>query len=228
MLLYRHEDKRLQSYFLGGKYPRREESLRVIQALRATSEPRGVPLAELATLADTPLKRTKVIVAQLEGCSIVARRRERVVLVRDFQDAAELESVLAAYEERHRSDRERLEAMIRYGQNALCRMQYIREYFAEPAGEPCARCDNCVAPVRVPTPPPPRARAPVELEVRPALPFVAGQNVRHRKFGVGEVVSVDDSKVSVTFAAHGVKRLDPRYLLAAGSRAPALAGAEAP
>jgi ATP-dependent DNA helicase RecQ len=66
-------------------------------------------------------------------------------MLREFGDNAEVESVLSAYEQRHRSDRERLEPMMRYAQSARCRMRYLREYFGEIAAGDCNHCDNCRA-----------------------------------------------------------------------------------
>ncbi len=63
--------------------------------------------------------------------------------VRGFESEEELARFLSEYERRHASDRERLECMMRYGQAAMCRMQYMRDYFGEGHGERCGHCDNC-------------------------------------------------------------------------------------
>jgi ATP-dependent DNA helicase RecQ len=55
----------------------------------------------------------------------------------------ELEQLLGSYAERGSRDRERLAEMMRYAETANCRMQVIRAYFGEEAGEPCFRCDSC-------------------------------------------------------------------------------------
>jgi ATP-dependent DNA helicase RecQ len=146
-LLYRLEDKRVQQYFLRGKYPRREQSLRFIEALRsqASDEHGSRSLTELAVQLELSERRCKVIAAQLESVGIVARRRGTVRMLREFANAQELDAVLGAYEQRHRSDRERLELMMRYAQSARCRMMHLREYFGEPAGADCGHCDNCLA-----------------------------------------------------------------------------------
>jgi ATP-dependent DNA helicase RecQ len=153
-LLYRLEDKRIQSYFLGGKYPRRDESSRVVEALQAHArqhrDEKGamVTAAELAKLADVPERRCRVIVAQLEHASIVSRRRGRVRMLRAISDAAELDKLLCEYEERHRDDHDRLESMMRYAQGANCRVTFIRDYFGDPSGVDCGQCDNCDAHAR--------------------------------------------------------------------------------
>jgi ATP-dependent DNA helicase RecQ len=149
VLLYRLEDKRLQSYFLGGKYPRRDESLRVLQQVRALAKSldskRGLRVAELAKAADLHERKTKVIVAQLEGAGIVARKRDKIVSVRDVADEDELNALLDAYEEKRKTDGSRLELMMRYAQTGRCRTQFLNEYFGEESEARCDHCDNCLS-----------------------------------------------------------------------------------
>lgn len=80
VLLYRLEDKRVQSYFLGGKYPRREETVRVIEALRGLGA--AMPIAKLVELSGIGERHCKVIVAQLQDADLAERRRDRIRLVR--------------------------------------------------------------------------------------------------------------------------------------------------
>jgi len=149
LLLYRLEDKRLQSYFLGGKYPRRDESLRVLTTLRALSKseaaPSGVTIEALALAAESHERRTKVVVAQLESAGLVKKRRDRVLVVRDVRDEEELNRLLDEYESKRKSDRDRLELMMRYAQTGQCRTQFLNEYFGEESAEQCTHCDNCLA-----------------------------------------------------------------------------------
>jgi len=145
--LYRLEDKRIQSYFLGGKYPRRDESRHVYEALsRLTSaggEPNGVDLKVLAEAAGLPARKVRVIVALLVGAGLVARGR-RLRQLRDFETPDEMEAFLGAYEERHTGDRERLETMMRYAETTQCRLTLLRAYFGDEAdGARCDHCDNC-------------------------------------------------------------------------------------
>ncbi|HET9754398.1 MAG TPA: ATP-dependent DNA helicase RecQ [Myxococcales bacterium] len=136
-LLYRLEDKRIQSYFLGGKYPSREESQMVFRAIGA-----GKSAKAIADAVELGEKRVKVIVAQLVGAGVVERRGRSLVRTGDL-DAEALAGVLSAYEERQTGDRERLETMMRFAQSALCRWRLLREYFGEERGEDCGNCDNC-------------------------------------------------------------------------------------
>jgi ATP-dependent DNA helicase RecQ len=149
VLLYRLEDKRLQSFFLGGKYPRRDESMRLIRELHVLHKQqvkgRGIKVRALAEAAESSERRVKVVAAQLESVGIVARARDLVTPLRDVRDEAELEALLSAYEARRKSDRERLDLMMRYAQSAQCRTRFLSEYFGEEADEHCRHCDNCRA-----------------------------------------------------------------------------------
>jgi ATP-dependent DNA helicase RecQ len=225
VLLYRAEDRRIQSYFVGGKYPHREESAAVWQALcdlGARAE-RGLTPAELAAVTSVGPRRLRVILAQLTGAGIVARQGPRFRRVQDFESAAELERFLAAYEQRRQNDRERLETVVRYAQTTECRVRFIGRYFAEPVEQDCGRCDTC------------RGRAAGRFErpagvagrrrpaQPPAAPFARGDRVTHARFGHGEVESADVEAVTVVFAHVGKKVVDPAYLAAAQAAPPAAA-----
>jgi ATP-dependent DNA helicase RecQ len=149
-LLYRVEDSRVQSYFLGGKYPDVEEAARVAIVLEQ------VPIGEKALIDD------------LSGQSGVARRKTRIVLVllkrhglvREYRGGSwerlqnrltsvDLSADLTDYEQRRLQDRAKLRAMINYCQSAQCRTRFILDYFGEnvdPAWK-CGDCDACTAPV---------------------------------------------------------------------------------
>jgi ATP-dependent DNA helicase RecQ len=144
-LLYRLEDKRVQGYFLGGKYPRREETLHLLAVLRSAGLSVPVPLAKLAEMAGVSERHCKVVAAQLEQAGMAARARGRVQLLREVADGDEVQSVLHAYELRRAQDRERLDAMMRYAQSAQCRDRILHTYFDEPLERDCEHCDNCTA-----------------------------------------------------------------------------------
>jgi len=148
-LLYRLEDRRIQGFFLGGKYPRREHSFKVYETLgQLASQPErssGVHLQELATISGLPKRKVQVIVSQLEAAGVLERRRGAFHKLRDFASNEELTAFLSEYERRGLSDRERLQSMMSYAQTAQCRMRYLRDYFGEDAGHECGHCDNCRA-----------------------------------------------------------------------------------
>ncbi|MEX0803493.1 MAG: helicase-related protein [Candidatus Binatia bacterium] len=148
VLFYRLEDRHVQSYFFGGKYPRRDESLAVYQTLDELARQDDLKdrsdeqwLAEVTGLSEN---RVKVILALLETTGII-ERKPRLNKIRDFDDDEKCAAFLEEYEQRHNSDRQRLDAMMLYGQITTCRMRYLSDYFDEGADTDCGRCDNCRA-----------------------------------------------------------------------------------
>ena len=148
ILFYRLEDRRVQSYFLGGKYPRRDESLALYRTL--DQMPRGEDLGDctpeqwLAEVTNLAEKRVKVILALLESTGII-QRKPHVSKIRDFNTDQEFAAFLEEYEQRHNGDRQRLDAMMLFGQITTCRMRYLLDYFGEEVEADCNRCDNCRA-----------------------------------------------------------------------------------
>lgn len=181
---------------------------------------------QLAEAAGAGERRTKVVIAQLEAAGLVQRRRGRLA-VSVPADPAELDRVLAAYEDRTRGDRERLEAMMRYAESTDCRVRWLRRYFEEPEGDPCGHCDSCVDP---PQATPPRAPVPRRrpLRVRPARftpaatsSFAVGAVVHHARFGTGEVVETGEGPVMVAFGDGRKRRIAIRFLVPEPAAAPA-------
>jgi ATP-dependent DNA helicase RecQ len=145
VLLYRLEDRRVQAYFLGGKYPRREDSAQVYREIvRAVDDKHGgdLTLKRLAAATGIAEARVKVVTALLQAMGIIARGR-RITLTRRFADQDEFMAYLSEYERRHQSDRDRLEMMMKYGQTTGCRARFLTRYFGAEISEDCGRCDNC-------------------------------------------------------------------------------------
>jgi ATP-dependent DNA helicase RecQ len=146
LLLYRLEDRRVQAFFLGGKYPRRAECLRVYQALSASEPAAGDGTFSFAVLQSSTgigLRRLKVIVALLERAGILERQAEGVRQLRAFRDTDEYAAYMEEYDSRHRRDEDRLATMMKYGQTTECRVRYLTRYFSREIPRDCGRCDNC-------------------------------------------------------------------------------------
>jgi hypothetical protein len=164
---------------------------------------------DIAGRAGIGERRARVILAQLAAAGIAERRGPAFEKVREFRDHDELNRFLAEYEGRHRSDRERLDAMMRYAETAMCRVRCLAAYFGQPRDEDCGRCDNCRA----------RASGALARRSRPLTPrrgLAPGDRVRHRLFGDGVVQQVEGESVRVDFPATGVKTIDLGYLRRAG------------
>ena len=144
MLLYRLEDKRIQSFFLGGRYPKLEEVRAVLEAVPADNA-NATTAKIIGEVAQVAAKRTDVILHLLREARLIAGTRKG--LVRKYTDPlsdGEIGMLLKEYEERGSRDHERLNEMMHYAETAGCRTQVLREHFGEHLGEPCGRCDNCL------------------------------------------------------------------------------------
>lgn len=144
VLLYRLEDRRVQAYFLGGKYPRKEDCADLYRALAEEQRHgnKGVTLHKLAAAASLSQDKVKVIVALLDAIGVV-RRGRRLKLARAFADEDEFGRYLAEYEGRYQSDQDKLESMMKYGQTTECRVRFLTRYFGHEFPRDCGRCDNC-------------------------------------------------------------------------------------
>ncbi len=203
-LFYRLEDKRIRSFFLGGKQPSKQDVTRLLRALTKQPDGQSASAAQLTQLSGLSAKRVSVLLSALEELETVERVGRRVRMQRSLH-GEELDAFINSFDARAEAERERLRAMMQYGETALCRMQFLRDYFGEPAGSRCSHCDNCREPAvaqhtvatqqtHAPAPPP------VET-------FPPGREVRHRKFGVGEVVRAEDEQIVVAFVRHGERRI---------------------
>ncbi len=165
-LLYRLEDRRIQSFFLAGRYPKLDELRAVLEVLagRSTDKMKMVSHphasatptltnAAVASLADVGQRRTQIILHLFREGGLVRRGRNGYTLksAEAVGDEA-LENLLRTYADRGMSDKERLAEMMRYAESTTCRTQLIRDYFGDPEGEPCGHCDNCTATQARPAP----------------------------------------------------------------------------
>lgn len=140
ILLYRLEDKRIQNYFMRGRYPKAEE----VRAVLDTMSEVPLSLVSIAEFSQTGRRRTQVILYLLREAGLVRRGRNGYTLKRkESISDAEIGLLLSEYTDRANRDKERLAEMMHYAQAVTCRTQILREYFGEEKGEPCNRCDNC-------------------------------------------------------------------------------------
>jgi ATP-dependent DNA helicase RecQ len=145
-LLYRVEDSRVQSYFLGGKYPDVEEAARVAIVLEQVPIGETVLLDDLAEKSGVARRKARIVLVLLKRHGLVREYRggswERV---QSKLTQVDLSADLTDYEQRRIQDRAKLKAMISYGQSAQCRTRFILDYFGEvvDAAWQCGNCDAC-------------------------------------------------------------------------------------
>ena len=144
-LLYRVEDSRVQSYFLGGKYPDVEEAAHVAIVLEQVPLGEAVLLDELAEKSGVARRKARIVLVLLKRHGLVREYRggswERL---QNKLTQVDLSADLTDYEQRRVQDRAKLKAMIAYCQSAQCRTRFILEYFGEEI-EPDWQCGNCDA-----------------------------------------------------------------------------------
>jgi ATP-dependent DNA helicase RecQ len=146
ILFYRVEDSRVQSYFLGGKYPDVEEAAKVAIVLEQVPLEETTLLDDIADKAGVPRRKARIVLVLLKRHGLVREYRggswERL---RDKLTQVNLSADLTDYEQRRIQDRAKLRAMINYCQSAQCRTRFILEYFGEDvdAAWECGNCDAC-------------------------------------------------------------------------------------
>ncbi len=141
VLLYRLEDRRIQKFFLAGRYPTLEECRKVYEALVPEC-----PMQEVRQRSGVPLRRLQVILHLMREAGLVRRRMRGYVRAERAATDEDFERMVQAFKDRGQTDQERLTEMMRYAEATGCRKQMLREYFGEPSGEPCGACDNCLDP----------------------------------------------------------------------------------
>jgi ATP-dependent DNA helicase RecQ len=212
ILLYDTRDRRIQQYFLGGRYPTPDEVAQVYSAIRSLGGG-TVEAIDAAINGAISGNKLKVSLNLLKDEKLIKARREgRLELQGKPIDEEGVCQIAETYVQRGMGDREKLERMMLYAQSAFCRWRLIVEYFETGENiESCDTCDNCVTPPQ-----------PVQMANRPngklgkrqeakLLRDLARQNgngnhkfepgtlVRVPKLGDGEIKSITDDKAEVAF-----------------------------
>jgi ATP-dependent DNA helicase RecQ len=147
-MLYRVEDRRIQTYFLGGKYPEVEEAARVALALEKYPVDQPVLLSDIAGLTEVPQRKAKIVFALLKRHGLVREHRGgRWQRLRGNLTSVDLSRDLIDYEERRAADQKKLGTIIQFCQTTECRTKFILEHFGEEvaANWSCDNCDACDA-----------------------------------------------------------------------------------
>ncbi|HEY0839365.1 MAG TPA: ATP-dependent DNA helicase RecQ [Vulgatibacter sp.] len=148
-LLYQAGDRRVQAYFLGGRYPRPEDVIATSRALEREARAETKTIDEIAQAAELPARTVRVVLSLLTELGVAAEEEGARVRARGQKpDDEELATAALRYEERRREDRARLDAVVRYATSTLCRTRILLAYFGEDAASTCGHCDSCVRRVR--------------------------------------------------------------------------------
>ena len=144
-LFYRVEDSRVQSYFLGGKYPDVEEAARVAIVLEQVPIGETVLRDDLAEKSGVARRKARIVLVLLKRHGLVREYRggswERL---RSQLTSVDLSADLTDYEHRRLQDRAKLRAMIAYCQSIQCRTRFILDYFGDRSHPAvCGKCGVC-------------------------------------------------------------------------------------
>jgi ATP-dependent DNA helicase RecQ len=191
VLLYCPQDKRIQSFFLGGRYPDGEDIRGVVRAISA-GRMRADDISGAAALG---LRKTQVLLAHLCDAALVEETSAGFRLTGAAPSAEEIDALVRNYVHRRAEDRRRLDAVIRYCESTMCRARILANYFGDPAPPACGRCDRC-------------------RRANSARPLV-----RHPEFGEGEVVAQKGQLLTVFFPQHGDKTVRADFVQTVAPRA---------
>ncbi len=203
LLLYRPEDLGLQRTLSAGTKVAAEEVGPVLKAVRKARE---INFDDLKEKLDLGGGKLAAIVDLLErgGCLTqdiyqTIEASGKVPLAEAVEAAVAEQEVFRAYR------RARVDEMRDYAETGECRRRYLLRYFGDADPGPCGNCDNCQTGA---------ADRHAEEAARFArLPFPPKSRVRHRKFGLGQVLRHAEGKVSVLFEEAGEKSIVVEYAL---------------
>jgi ATP-dependent DNA helicase RecQ len=201
-LLFDSSDRRIQTFFLAGRYPSAEDIEQVWRALLQSSPAGAMPTAaQLASLAsDLAATKARVALKALQDAGLVRAHHGRYAALAPELDAAAASSVADAYRQRAEVDRNKLEQLVAYAYSARCRWVMLMEYFGEvPQWEQCGTCDNCRHPPSVTPVEQERAgaAAPVQPKRGPVLEL--GQRVSVPRYGSGTVTAIAGDAITIAF-----------------------------
>ena len=224
VLLFDLNDKRIQQFFLAGRYPSVELAQRVYDTLAARigEEPKGMTLKALKdVLPDVGAGKLEVALNMLVDARVAGRDRQRRYRLRthDAHEATResarestrdtIAKAAAQFEQMSAHDRETLQAMIDYAQTGQCRWRAILDYYGDtPAVERCGVCDNCVRPPQIDVAPDAIVAGATSADTKaprkkmePPKPRVwaPGDAVRVPRYGAGEVALASGEQVAVQF-----------------------------
>lgn len=145
-LLYSSNDVRTQRFFVDQSHPPPDQVMRIYQALRQAhpeplwpgdlSENKSIPELGINAALQILYMQNWLTVTP-EGKYAVAKPEVERPTV-DFRES----------EQRYRRDNARLEKMIAYAGNRVCRRVHLLQYFGQPYRPPCGNCDVCAPATR--------------------------------------------------------------------------------
>ncbi|MGH6647611.1 RecQ family ATP-dependent DNA helicase [Aquabacterium sp.] len=201
-LLYLHQDRAVQRFFLAGRYPELQDIDALYRAfVQGPPEGQRWTLEGLQASLNRPANKLQVALRLLRQQKIVAQNRSgELRLVRQGLSDLAMDQLLAAYQDKREHDKARLEQMVFYGQTGLCRWKVLQAHFDEGQDfERCGGCDNCLRLATLQRKQEERAVEPEEPSASPHAVFAEKDLVRVPRYGKGQVTQADAESVTVAF-----------------------------
>lgn len=210
VLLYDTRDRRVQQFFLGGRYPSADDILTIHQTFETMNAAEtGASFEQIKETVGDALAKTKLRVGLnlLKDARIVKERRgAKFYLAKIDLNGEKIEEIAREYVERGETDRRKLEQMMLYAQSAKCRWEILCDYFECETSEKCGVCDNCASPIAerfgieitAPAPKPSDAQI-LEQIKNDDFEIEKGESVEMPVHGRGKVVGIEGDKITVLF-----------------------------
>jgi ATP-dependent DNA helicase RecQ len=145
VLLYQRGDRRLQTFFMAGRYPKHDDFNGLVHGLATMKDATTIDFGEIrATVPHIAAAKVQVMLTIFKREGLIVERRARHYELGPDLFSASLEPLARAYDERRQRDQAKLEQIVVYAQTALCRTRVLLDALGEPpAWERCGTCDNC-------------------------------------------------------------------------------------
>ena len=159
---------------------------------------------QLVESVDAPERRITNAVNLLEESGLIRSSRRGLRVVRKVSLAEAASQCAKVVERRERIDRTRVEMMRGYAETGDCRRQFLLSYFGEMLPGPCGNCDRC------------DGASGERASVAATGDWAVDTPVRHREWGPGAVVSVDEDRITVLFDDYGYRTLSVAAIAGSG------------
>ncbi len=144
-LLYQRSDRRLQTFFMAGRYPAPDDFNTLVEGLRRARVEGAVSASHVRdAVPSLSVGKLRVMLTVLKQEGRIRERRGSKYELRPSLFDESLEPLARAYEERRQRDVTKLEQMVIYAQTAMCRTRILLEALGEQVEwSECGTCDNC-------------------------------------------------------------------------------------
>jgi ATP-dependent DNA helicase RecQ len=188
ILFYRPEDVGMRRFFASGGV--RVEELEAVAGALAAGATAGDPRA-LAKAAGIAPRRATVALQRIAEAGGLGRGGMDGVVAR----------ALEAEERRKQLEASRVDMMVEFCELDTCRRAFLLGYFGDRLDRPrCGRCDVCHRDDL-------ESAGSADARGAASSGFVAGERVRHKRWGDGTVQHDDGARLVVAFDAVGYKTL---------------------